>query len=62
MTNQLKLAALILLSWMSMPVLFAQAPSAPAQPDHSAAKFPADTRASEGNPYGEVAPTTQTSR
>jgi len=35
------LAALILFSCMSMTMLFAQAPSAPAQPDGSAAKFPA---------------------
>jgi hypothetical protein len=41
MKNQLKLAALILFCCMSTPMLFAQAPSAPAQPDGSAAKFPA---------------------
>ena len=35
------LAALILFCCMSMNMLFAQAPSAPAQPDRSAAKFPA---------------------
>jgi len=35
------LAALILSCCMSMTMLFAQAPSAPAQPDGSAAKFPA---------------------
>ena len=34
-------AALILFCCMRIPVLFAQAPSAPAQPDGSAAKFPA---------------------
>jgi hypothetical protein len=34
------LAALILFCCMSMTLLFAQAPSAPAQPDGSAAKFP----------------------
>ena len=34
------LAALILFCCMSMTMLFAQAPSAPAQPDRSAAKFP----------------------
>jgi len=33
-------AALILSCCMSMTMLFAQAPSAPAQPDSSAAKFP----------------------
>jgi len=38
---QLKLAALILFSCMSMTMLFAQARSAPAQPDSSAANFPA---------------------
>ena len=37
---QLKLAALILFCCMSMTMLFAQAPSAPAQTDSSAAKFP----------------------
>ncbi len=41
MKNQLKLAALILFCCMSITMLFAQAPSAPAQPDSSAAKFPA---------------------
>ena len=35
------LAALILSCCMSSTMLFAQAPSAPAQPDSSAAKFPA---------------------
>jgi len=35
------LAALILFCCMSMTMLFAQPPSAPAQPDGSAAKFPA---------------------
>jgi len=35
------LAALILFCCMSMTMLFAQAPSAPAQPDSTAAKFPA---------------------
>ena len=35
------LAALILSCCMSMTMLFAQAPSAPAQPDSSAANFPA---------------------
>ena len=35
------LAALILFSCMSITMLFAQATSAPAQPDGSAAKFPA---------------------
>src|SRR6266566_7308417 len=34
------LAALILFCCMSMTMLFAQPPSAPAQPDSSAAKFP----------------------
>ena len=34
------LAALILFCCMSITMLFAQAPSAPAQPDGSAAKFP----------------------
>ena len=34
------LAALILFCCMGMTMLFAQAPSAPAQPDGSAAKFP----------------------
>jgi len=38
---QLKLATLILSCCLSMTMLFAQAPSAPAQPDSSAAKFPA---------------------
>ena len=37
---QLKLATLIVSCCMSMTMLFAQAPSAPAQPDRSAAKFP----------------------
>jgi hypothetical protein len=40
MTNQLKLAALILSCCMSVTMLFAQAPSAPAQLDSSVAKFP----------------------
>ena len=35
------LAALILFCWMSMTMLLAQTPSAPAQKDSSAAKFPA---------------------
>ena len=37
------LAALILFCCMSSTMLFAQAPSAPAQPDSSAAKFPEAT-------------------
>jgi len=37
---QLKLATLIVPCWMSMTMLFAQVPSAPAQPESSAAKFP----------------------
>ena len=36
-------AALILFSCMNMTMLFAQAPSAPAQSDSTAAKFPAAT-------------------
>ena len=41
MTETVKsLAALILFCCMSMTMLFAQAPAAPAQPDSSAAKFP----------------------
>ena len=40
MKNQLKLRALIPFCCLSMTMLFAQAPSAPAQPDGSAAKFP----------------------
>ena len=38
---QLKLATLIVSCCMSMTMLFAQTPSAPAQPAGSAAKFPA---------------------
>ena len=38
---QLKLATLILSCCTGMTMLFAQAPSAPTQPDSSAAKFPA---------------------
>ena len=41
MKDQLNLAALILSCCMSTTMLFAKAPSAPPQPDSSAAKFPA---------------------
>jgi hypothetical protein len=41
MKNQLTLAALILSCCISVTMLFAQAPSAPAQLDSSTAKFPA---------------------
>ena len=40
---QLKLAALILSCCMSSTMLFAQAPSAPAQPDGTTAKFPKES-------------------
>ena len=40
MKSHLNLAALILFCCMSITMLFAQAPSAPAQPDRRAAKFP----------------------
>jgi hypothetical protein len=41
MKSHLNLAALIPFCCMSMTMLFAQAPSGPARPDSSAAKFPA---------------------